>query len=360
MQITGQHPISELSVIVSVKLANTPIEMILNSGAGPSVLDFGTVRDLGLEKLVNCCSGTVYRIGQNPVHIVGNTTLDIDSLGDNQLARHSFGGLQNSSRIRILGRDLLSKFGSTEFDWGNERVRLGSVWKDTLAILEGGDALARSAVAALESEIRIDTSQHSSHAHGPVEELRLPQVSIYPNLPIKAKEQLFSMLEEFHDVFAVNSKSPTITPNVTHVIDTRRLPPVKHKERRVSPMTQALIDEQVDKMLRNGICRPSNSPWSSPIILVTKKDGGTRFVVDHRSLNDLTRKDAYPMPNPRDILDSVHGDKYYSSLDCASAYWAVVIETSDQPKTAFSTPRGYFEMTWMAFGLCIAKQATNG
>ena len=157
-------------------------------------------------------------------------------------------------------------------------------------------------------------------------------------------------------MFAINSKSPTITPNATHVIDTRG-PPVKHKQRRVSPMTQALIDAQVDEMLRNGICRPSNSPWSSPIILVTKKDGGTRFVVDYRSLNDLTRKDAYPMPNPRDILDSLHDDNYYSSLDCASAYWAVAIETNDQPKTAFSTPRGHFEMTRMAFGL-YNSQAT--
>ena len=126
MQMTGQHPISELSVILSVKLANTPIEMMSlkrMSLRQTSVLDFGTVRDLGLEKLVNRCSGTVYGVGQKPVHIVGKITLNID-IGDNQLVRHSFGVLQNSSRIRIVGRDLLSKFGSTdltgvinEYDW---------------------------------------------------------------------------------------------------------------------------------------------------------------------------------------------------------------------------------------------------
>ena len=60
-------------------------------------------------------------------------------------------------------------------------------------------------------------------------------------------------------------------------------------------------------------------------------------------------------PNPRDILDSLHGDRYYSSLDCASAYWVVAIDPKDQAKTAFSTPRGHFEMTRMAFGLCNSQ-----
>ena len=61
------------------------------------------------------------------------------------------------------------------------------------------------------------------------------------------------------------------------------------------------------------------------------------------------------MPNPRDILDTLNGDNYFSSLDCASAYWAVSIQTKDQRKTAFSTPRGHFEMTRMAFGLCNSQ-----
>ena len=56
------------------------------------------------------------------------------------------------------------------------------------------------------------------------------------------------------------------------------------------------------------------------------------------------------MTNTRDILDCLHGDKYYSSLDCASAYWGVAVDQDDKAKTAFSTPRGHFEMTIMAFG----------
>ena len=351
MQVTTLG--SELSVLLPVKIANATLEMILDSGAGPSVIDLGTIRDLGLEKRVIRRVGRVYGVGQNPVELIGNITLEVD-IGDNQVTCHSFGVLHDNSKTRILGRDLLKKFGSTEFDWDTHRVRLGTVWKDTRAVLEGGDALSRSAVAALECQQDYQGRGCKYAANGCSSGAQ-KKVSINPDLPEGAKRQLASLIDEFCDVFAENPKSPSMTQNATHRIDTGNHLPVKHKQRRASPATQAQIDGQVTEMLQNGICRPSDSPWSSAIILVTKKDGGTRFVVDYRSLNDLTRKDAYPMPNPRDILDSLLGDNYYSSLDCASAYWAVPIDSLDQPKTAFSTPRGHFEMTRMAFGLCNSQ-----
>ena len=91
------------------------MKMILDSGAGPSVFDIGTVRELGLENSIRRRVGTVYGVGQNPVHLVGNITLEID-IGDDQIVRHSFGVLQDPSKTRILGRDLVRKFGSTEFE----------------------------------------------------------------------------------------------------------------------------------------------------------------------------------------------------------------------------------------------------
>ena len=350
LQVNNRTLGSELSVILPVKLANAAIEMILDSGAGPSVIDLGTVRYLGLEREIILRAGTVYGVGQNPVHLIGNIALDVD-LGDNQIARHSFGVLADTNTTRILGRDLLRNFGPTEFDWDSHRVRLGSVWKDTRAILQGGDAISRSAVAALETE----TNKQVHISRGFATERERPKVSINPELPEGIRRELGSLVNEFSDVFAHNPKSPTVTPLAKHAIHTGDNLPVKNKQRRVSPSTQTMIDVQITEMLRNGICSPSNSPWSSPVILITKKDGGTRFVVDYRGLNDLTRKDAYPMPNPRDILDTLLGDNYFSSLDCASAYWAVGIEAEDQPKTAFSTPRGHFEMTRMAFGLCNSQ-----
>ena len=104
------------------------------------------------------------------------------------------------------------------------------------------------------------------------------------------------------------------------MIDTRNSPPIKHKMRRVSPAVQQNIDAQIQEMLQNGICRGSEYPWSSPVILVTKKDGGARFVIDFRGLNSVTIKDVYPIPNPRDILDGLIGDYLFQS-------WIVVART---------------------------------
>ena len=129
--------------------------------------------------------------------------------------------LQETNQVRILGRDHLRMFGPTEFDWNTHRVRLGSVWKDTRVILEGGDALSRSAVAALDTEVH--TAAYSLNS------CTQPGVSINPSLPPEAIRQLKALVYEFSDVFAENPKSPTITPHATHVIDTGRHLPVKHK-----------------------------------------------------------------------------------------------------------------------------------
>ena len=107
-------------------------------------------------------------------------------------------------------------------------------------------------------------------------------------------------------------------------------------------------------MLHNGICCPSNSPCISPVILVTKKYGGTRFVVDYLGLDNLTRMDAYPKPKPRNILDTLNGDSYFSSLVCERIF--VQLASRRRPtEDSFLYPRGHFEMTRMAFGLCNSQ-----
>ena len=93
MEVARRCRTSELSVILPVKLANIPLEMILDSGAGPSVIDLSTVQELCLEQRIHRRAGTVYGVGENPVHLLGNITFEVD-LGDDQLVQHSFGMLQ--------------------------------------------------------------------------------------------------------------------------------------------------------------------------------------------------------------------------------------------------------------------------
>lgn len=100
--------------------------------------------------------------------------------------------------------------------------------------------------------------------------------------------------------------------------------------------------------------KPSSSPWSSPVVLVPKKDGTTRFCIDYRKLNSITKKDVYPLPRIDDILDTLGGAKYFTSLDLASGYWQVSLDAESRVKSAFITHQGLHEFVRMPFGMCNA------
>ena len=87
---------------------------------------------------------------------------------------------------------------------------------------------------------------------------------------------------------------------------------------------------------------------------MTKSDGSTRFCVDYRRLNSLTRKDAYPLPRIDDTLEALSGSKWFTTLDLISGYWQVNLDPRDQEKSAFCTTEGLFEFKVMPFGLCNA------
>ena len=91
-------------------------------------------------------------------------------------------------------------------------------------------------------------------------------------------------------------------------------------------------------MHEQGVVKPSSSPWSSPVVLVKKKDGSWRFCVDNRKLNAATHRNAYPLPRIDATLDSLAGCTYFTTLDLASGYWQVEIEEHDKEKTAFQRP----------------------
>jgi len=102
-------------------------------------------------------------------------------------------------------------------------------------------------------------------------------------------------------------------------------------------------------MLTKGIISPSESPWASPIVLVNKKDGTTRFCVDYRKVNSVKHKDAYPLPRVDDTLDILSGSNWFSTIDLKSGYWQVEMAPEDREKTAFCTREGLFEFNVTPF-----------
>ena len=103
-----------------------------------------------------------------------------------------------------------------------------------------------------------------------------------------------------------------------------------------------------------GYIRPSSSPWGSPVLLVEKKDGSLRMVVDYRGLNEVTIKNKYPLPMINVLFDRLQGAKVFSKIDLRSGYHQLKIREQDIPNTAFTTRYGLYEYTVMSFGLTKA------
>jgi hypothetical protein len=94
-------------------------------------------------------------------------------------------------------------------------------------------------------------------------------------------------------------------------------------------------------MLKAEVTEPANSEWASPIVLVAKPDGSTRFCVDHRKLNAITVRDSYPLPRMDECIDSLGDAKIFSTLDCNSGYWQIPVRPEDREKTTFTSREVY-------------------
>jgi len=137
-------------------------------------------------------------------------------------------------------------------------------------------------------------------------------------------------------------------------IDTGSNRPIKMSPRPVPQAMLAIQKKHIDEMMSQGVVRKSHSPWAFPVLMVKKKDGGLRFCVDYRRLNEITKKDAYPLPPINEVFDALGTAKYFSKIDAASGYWQMRVDEDDKEKTAFTTRHGTYEFNVVSFGLTNA------
>ena len=138
-----------------------------------------------------------------------------------------------------------------------------------------------------------------------------------PSLPERLsplqQQQLSDLFQEFSDVFSQGKDDLESTPLLEHTIETRG-PPLRQPYRQQNPAVRREEMAQVQQMLASDVVRPSNSPWASQVVMVRKKDGSLRFCVDFRRLNAATIKDTQPLPRIDDLLDALHGARWFSTL----------------------------------------------
>lgn len=118
--------------------------------------------------------------------------------------------------------------------------------------------------------------------------------------------------------------------------------PVKVRPYKYSPIQKDEIETQLKQMLDQGVIRPSSSPFSSPVLLVRKKDGSWRFCIDYRHLNSITVKNKHPMPVVDELLDELSGASWFTKLDLKSGYHQIYMAEGEQYKTTFCTHNGLF------------------
>lgn len=217
-------------------------------------------------------------------------------------------------------------------------------------------------VPSISSELILGMDFWTAFEIVPVIKNRNIQISTLDSNKINITPAQRKRLDEIITTFLVPTKeTPLGRTNVLfHKIDTGTAAPVKQRYYSVSPYIQALIDEELERMIKLGVIERSFSPWSSPVIPVPKPNGKIRICLDSRVLNTKTIKDSYPLPYISRILSQLHESKFISTLDLKDAFWQIPLEESSKEKTAFTIPsRGLWQFRVMPFGLHNAPQTQS-
>ena len=329
----------EGSATISVQIEERTTRALLDTGARINVMDVSTMKELKLEGKLIHTPGCIFGVCKTPVQVLGYLDASIKVPNEStRLVRIQV--LEGEDQALLLGRQFMHQFGRVIFDWRKGTIELGRTTIPISTKAIGGDPLERAKAVKQISDGGI---------------LSEPKKKIVnPELTISQQKKVELLIEEYESTF---SEKPGRTSMCEHAIITGDALPTKNRPRRQPPRWEEEINRQLDELLRQNLCRPSCSPWASNVVLVSKKDGKQRFTIDYRRLNDVTKKDAYSIPQIQAILDKLNGYRFFSVIDISSAYWCVPVRECDVEKTAFNTPRGLYEMTVMPFGL-VNSQAT--
>ena len=180
-------------------------------------------------------------------------------------------------------------------------------------------------------------------------------LNINPQVSHSISEKLTNLFTEEY----VNNKctDPDPKSDVEMVISLKHDQPISFRPRRLAFSDKEKLKVILDQLLRDGIIRPSESAYTSPIVLVRKKNGEVRLCIDYSvGINKITIRDNFPIPLIDDHLDQLRNKHYFSCLDLKNGFHHVRVSESSVKFTSFVTPFGQFEYLRMPFGLTNAPR----
>ena len=331
------------------------------------LIDCGATHNFIAENLVTPLSLSLRETSNYGVILGSGTTVKAKGICDQVKVKigkwkvvDSFLPLELGGVEVILGMQWLHSLGVTEFDW--KKLIMTFQHEGKKVVIRGDPSLTKTMVS-LKSLMKTWNSEDHKYL-----------------VECRAMEGVISM-EESHteDLAAVDSVIPPLLKKFNDVFEwPDTLPPKRDIQHHihlkqgvdlvnVRPYRYAYhqkeeMERLVDEMLKTGIITPNTSPYSSPVLLVKKKDGSWRFCVDYRALNNVTIPDKFPIPVVDELFYELNGANMFSKIDLKVGYHQIRMHQGDVEKTALRTHEGHYEFLVMPFGLTNAPstfQALN-
>uniref|UniRef100_A0A3B4U1I2 ribonuclease H n=1 Tax=Seriola dumerili TaxID=41447 RepID=A0A3B4U1I2_SERDU len=331
-QSTVSGPVSRNLTSIKVTHNTTVIELnvLIDSGADESLMDWGIAKRLGLK--TKTLSQPIQASALNGTalffitHITEPATLTVD----NHSERMNFYLFHSPARTLILGHPWLVSH-NPHIDWPTGKI-LG--W--------GKDCEGKCLGNKSHGQVTTIINTVSTH---PVTEFQDPDLTSVPSCYHHLKEV-------FNKVKATSLPPHRPYDCAIELIPGSTIP--KGRLYSVSAPERQAMKDYIESSLKAGLIRPSSSPAGAGFFFVDKKDGSLRPCIDYSALNDITIKNRYPLPLMSSVFDQLQQATVFTKLDLRNAYHLVRIREGDEWKTGFNTPSGHYEYRVMPFGLTNA------